>query len=363
MSNVHVKDLLSKIINNGYNVKINHREVKGKIVLFMNYRKMIDGKTTQQTKRLVTLSGKVADKKEDLLKINQAHLYRAEFEKNIKIDTDVFNKKANSVLLIDFVDEVTNSFKNKTRVNYLTVKKHLFNYTSPKTTLSQIDKQFCLGFVEYIMTKRNKAGSNLLKTFKAIMNRAIDKELVSDMPYLRKMNIKYNNPKREYLTHEELSIIYQTPFHNEEVKYGFIFGCFTGLRFVDLNNLKFSDIKEGRLTIKQQKTQEVISIMLNDTALEILERQKQKNKDKVFSFSSYSVWRENVKKMVKQAGIDKTITGHCARHTFATSLLTNKVDIYTVSKLLGHHDVKVTQIYAHLIDDIKDEAIMKLPKL
>ena len=70
-----------------------------------------------------------------------------------------------------------------------------------------------------------------------------------------------------------------------------------------------------------------------------------------------------IKKWVQKAGINKHITFHCARHTFATMCLTYDVDIYTVSKLLGHRDIGSTQIYAKLIDKKKDEAIDKLPSL
>jgi integrase len=177
------------------------------------------------------------------------------------------------------------------------------------------------------------------------------------------LNIKYHNPKREFLSQEELSKLYHSPTRYEEVKNAFVFGCFTGLRFVDLFNLKFTDIKEGRLIVKQQKTQEVISIMLNETALEILKNQREKNKDNVFNITSYDYWKKVVKKIIKDAGIEKNITGHCARHTFATLCITQGVDIFTTSKLLGHANVTTTQIYAKLIDKKKDEAIMMLPTL
>lgn len=85
--------------------------------------------------------------------------------------------------------------------------------------------------------------------------------------------------------------------------------------------------------------------------------------DKVFDLKSHQVTTKYLKRWVKDTGINKKITFHCARHTFATLCLTHDIDLYTVSKLLGHRDIKSTQIYAKLIDKKKDEAIDKLPEL
>ena len=72
---------------------------------------------------------------------------------------------------------------------------------------------------------------------------------------------------------------------------------------------------------------------------------------------------KHIKNWIQAAGINKHVTFHISRHNFATLLLSSDIDIYTVSKLLGHKDVKVTQIYAKLIDKKRDEAIEKLPKI
>lgn len=63
------------------------------------------------------------------------------------------------------------------------------------------------------------------------------------------------------------------------------------------------------------------------------------------------------------AGIQKKITFHCARHTHAVLLLENGTDIYTVSKMLGHRELKTTQIYAKIVDSKKLEAVNAIPKL
>ena len=105
---------------------------------------------------------------------------------------------------------------------------------------------------------------------------------------------------------------------------------------------------------------------LHSVAIEIINDQTklQKGKSKkVFSLFDNKAINRHIARWVKAAGIEKKITFHCARHSFATIGLTNDIDIYTLSKLLGHKDITSTQIYAKLIDKKKDEAIDKIPIL
>jgi len=127
--------------------------------------------------------------------------------------------------------------------------------------------------------------------------------------------------------------------------------------------MNLGDINNNRLTIKQQKTQEMLTILLHDTALEILNKQRQKNHTKVFNITSYVMWRRYVPEITKQAGIERRITGHCARHTFATQCLKQGAGIRTVQKLLAHSSITTTEKYAHVVDEMKDDAIRSLPKL
>ena len=359
----YMKELLSKIINDGYKIKINHREINEKIVLFMNYRQIVDGKVKQETKRLGTLSGKC--KKEDAKTVKDAMLCRHKFENTLKTTNEIFKNRSKNTNFFDFFNESIRLMKPATMNNFVNVRKKILKFSNPNLMLSQVDKKFCSRFIEYLNSLNIKTGNHYFARFKQILYRAIDHELIQDMPYLRKMNIKYHKPKREFLTQEELSKIYHTKTKFIEIKNAFVFGCFTGLRYIDLYNLKFTDINNDRIMITQQKTTEVMSIMLNDTALDIVkfQKNKNKNKEKVFNISNYVQWSLKLKEIIAVAGIDKKITGHCARHTFATLCITQGVDIYTTSKLLGHSDVRTTQVYAKLIDKKKDEAIKKLPTL
>ena len=141
----------------------------------------------------------------------------------------------------------------------------------------------------------------------------------------------------------------------------FIFACLTGLRYSDIIRVRYEDIVDGVITLRQQKTNEVVYIPLTDDASRLIEPLAQEGL--VFGPLVASTLTRTIRRWVQKAGITKRISMHTARHTFAVLLLTKGVDIYTVSRLLGHRNVKTTQIYADIVDERRKEAIKKLPKL
>ncbi len=107
-----------------------------------------------------------------------------------------------------------------------------------------------------------------------------------------------------------------------------------------------------------QKTKEPIYLPLSPEALKWMpERGDKTADDHVFDLPSPSMMNILIKPWAKAAGIDKRFTFHTARHTFATMMLTLGADLYTTSKLLGHADVKMTQVYAKIINQKKDDAV------
>src|SRR5699024_10571929 len=144
-------------------------------------------------------------------------------------------------------------------------------------------------------------------------------------------------PKKEenemiFLTQKEIEEIIDTDFFSREVKNAFLFGCYTGLRFSDIANLKWSKIKDGQVHLTQTKTKRVVYIPLNENAKHILDLQKNEV-DFVFKLStSNSSVNRTLRKLIKKTSIDKDVSFHSSRHTFATLLITAGVNIYTVSK-------------------------------
>lgn len=148
----------------------------------------------------------------------------------------------------------------------------------------------------------------------------------------------------------------------------FLFSCFTGLRLSDIKTLKWGDVKEdenGVKTIRKRmiKTGGIVEFPMSENAVNLLPMSRKKDGELVFA-STYHTFIYNfwVRKLAELAGIRKHLTFHCARHTFATMLITKGADLYTVSKLLGHAEIKSTEVYAKVVKEVKMKAIDYLPK-
>lgn len=246
---------------------------------------------------------------------------------------------------------------------------------SPNVTLAEMTKEYCNGFMvfllnDYITYKHTHPSKstvmNYLKCLKAAFNMAIEEEIMDDNPVLRlRMDVlKGGGTKREYLTVDEVKRLIDTPCKREDIKAAFLFSCFCGLRISDVKSLKWKNIiTEGdktRVEILQYKTKQPLYLPLNKQALRWMpERGSASDEDKVFPTLPSKNY-DCIPEWSRAAGISKHVTYHLSRHTFATMELTMGADLYTTSKLLGHTEVRTTQIYAKIINKKKDEAVSLL---
>ncbi len=242
--------------------------------------------------------------------------------------------------------------------------KHLTIFTNNRpVSFRQVDEKFCEKFRDYLkQTLSPNTAHVYFAKLKAAFNKAIMDKIVIRNP-AQYLHISKQETQREFLTIDELRLLKNTPCKDQQTKNAFMFACFTGLRISDLKKLTWQEIKNGYLYFRQKKTLGVERMKLHKVAIEIIDQQKKNNcnSEKVFKLIADNHSGMQIKKWAKSAKINKLVTWHVARHSFATIALSNGVDIYTVSKLLGHKDIKVTQIYAKIIDEKKDEAIDKLP--
>lgn len=304
-------------------------------------------------------------------------IIRAEKEKdfiNNKYGFKPQNKgKAN---FIDYFRKLTNErLTSKGNYgNWDSVLKHLIKYSGENTSLESIDLEYCEGFKKYLLetaktsSEKNLSLNSVTSYFcklRAALNTAVDEELIVVNPSLKVSIPKEVEVKREYLTVEEVKLLFNTECRYDVLKRAFLFSCLTGLRWSDINLLDWSELKkEGenwKITFHQQKTKGLQYHYINEQAKSLLGDDVQ-NSGRVFSGLRYSAYMNvALSQWVLKAGIHKNITFHCARHTFATMQLTLGTDLFTVSKLLGHSEIRTTQVYAKVIDQKKIDAANIIP--
>jgi integrase len=172
--------------------------------------------------------------------------------------------------------------------------------------------------------------------------------------------IQEQETRREFLTVEELNTLVATPCEQDTMKRAALFSALTGLRHCDIQKLRWKEISiddnQARLHFTQQKTKGVEYTPISEQALQLC-GERRNPEQLVFENLPDPAWiSKPLKRWVEAAGIKKRITYHCFRHTFATLQLSSDTDIYTVSKMLGHTNVKTTQIYAKVVDEKKEKA-------
>ncbi|MDE7350458.1 MAG: site-specific integrase [Muribaculaceae bacterium] len=260
------------------------------------------------------------------------------------------------------------------------LKRHLANY-KPNLRLKDIDRACCIGFADYLRSARalnsekSLAASTqceLLNALSIALNEAVRDEFLARNP-MSLLNpherIKKPEATREYLTPEEVRSLILIAGDNIKAAddlAAFIFCCFCGLRYSDAVALKWKNIIETEfgkeISITMKKTRRPVAIPLSQQAYALLPKRVAPD-DNIFKFPHYSVTLKRLRKAAIKAGIKKKVTFHVSRHTFATMMLTAGADLYTISKLVGHTDIRTTQIYSKVVDQKKREAIVLLDRL
>jgi site-specific recombinase XerD len=184
------------------------------------------------------------------------------------------------------------------------------------------------------------------------------------------LTIKKVDGKRDFLSAEELNKLAKLYYSDEitdlkekEILQYFLFSCYTGLRYSDLKALKSSSIKDKSIQINMHKTSYQVNIPLTQKACQLLPSKGKSDSDQVFRVYCNKVTNRILKDIGARYKIQKKLTCHVARHTFATVSITLGIPIEVVSKLLGHTNLKTTQVYAKIVDSVKEREMEKWNKL
>lgn len=309
----------------------------------------------------------IRQQRENLL--NKPEVY-SEYEKE-----QLRKKEKGEQCFIEYFTKLTNKRKASNHDNWVSARNYLLAYTNGKLKFADLNEKFFEDFKEYLKETKSKRSDkkplslnsavSYFNKIKAALKQAYKDGMLETNLNAKISPIKAAETRREYLTIEELNTLARTPFHNDLLRRAALFSAITGLRFSDIQKMVWSEVEyiEGQgyfLFYSQKKTESIEYYPISEQAFHLCGPVREATVQ-VFEGLKYSAYQnKQLVQWIESAGISKNITFHCFRHTFATLQLFNKTDIYTVSKMLGHKDLKTTQIYAKIVDDTKRKAADKI---
>ena len=238
----------------------------------------------------------------------------------------------------------------------------------------QITRDMVEAYAEYLQTRSVGEGAkSIYARFKKVIKYAVEHDVIAKNPCTG-IVIKVDDQqlKKDVLSMDEIQKLIDTHYEHENpnIRRAFIFCLYCGLRFCDVKDLTFKNVDYSNKLLKfeQNKTKghsakSGVVIPLNDGLLKLIGEPTDNRDELIFPLPSYEACLKAVGRWVKRAGIEKHISWHCARHSFAVNILNNGANIKTVASLLGHSGLKHTEKYTRAIDSLKQEAINSLPEL
>lgn len=284
-------------------------------------------------------------------------------------------EKVGNENFIAYFEKLALKRKESNHDNWLATLKYLKTFTKGEVKFIDVTETFCNDFKDYLLNvnsnRSNKVNlsqntaQSYFNKFKATLKQAYKDRYLNFDLNSKIEQIKAVETRREHLTMEELNRLAQTECSKPLLKRASLFSALTGLRFSDIQKMVWNEIEyiEGNgyfIKFEQKKTGGIETMPISQQAYSLLGEPKDANK-KIFDGLKYSAHENShLAKWIGLAGITKHITFHCFRHTYACLQLSEGTDIYTVSKMLGHRELKTTQVYAKIIDATKREATNKI---
>lgn len=290
-----------------------------------------------------------------------------------------------SACFLEYYDKVAASKIDGSVSNYSIWQSaaiHLRSYAKrPLLAFDEVDKAFLEGFRAYLLNEvrtksdtplsRNTASSYFNK-IRAALNQAQVDGIIYDNPTRQTRSIPQETNQRTYLTLDEVRALARAECRYEVLKRAFLFSCTTGLRWSDIQKLLWEEVEEFepghlRIIFKQQKLQNKGNALqyldLPDSAVRLM-GERQETTMRVFKGLKYSSYTNvALLQWALKAGITKHVTFHAGRHTFAVNQLDRGVDIYALSRLLGHSELRTTEIYADILDRRRVDAMRSFPDI
>lgn len=352
-------DFYPPIIRNG---KSTRREFLG-LSIYENPKGQIE---KQNNKNIEAIAEEIATKRS--IELNRPEIYndmeKAQLEKK--------NKESQN--FIDYIKKIADRRHGSNYQNWISAIMYLEHYTNGKLLFKDITLTFAEDYKHFLLNtnslkrKDSKLSQNTALSyftkFKTALKQAFIDEILSTDINSRIKNIKEQETNRTYLTIEELNKLANTECKNDLLKRASIFSALTGLRFSDVKNLCWKNVyitnDEYYINFIQKKTEGVEYSPISEQAFTLL-GERQNDSEKIFNGLKYSAYlNKQLTDWLKDAEITKDITFHSFRHTYATLQLANGTDLFTISKMLGHKNLKTTQIYAKIVNESKKQTTNKI---
>lgn len=291
-----------------------------------------------------------------------------------------YRVQSRSVNLYDFFDSYIEAYaKNDKRMIVSSIARfksfceHSYPHLSKTIRPSQLTPELMEKFADYLLTLGKGEGPlSYFKRWRKVIRAAVKAKVIeSDVCEGIRCGVAEDTIKKDILSQEEIIQLLSTTYRgqNMEIWRAFAFSLYAGLRYCDVSRLQYRNVDYSNriLRFSQSKTEghssaNIVTIPLNDSLLSLI-GDKKNNDDLIFNLPSHTMCLKALRHWVSRAGIDKHITWHCARHSFAVNILTNGANIKVVSELLGHSSLKYTDKYVRAIDSAKQQAINSLPEI
>lgn len=305
----------------------------------------------------------------------ESHSNKFQLEDRVKLASSFY----------EYYDKLTASKESGSSSNYsiwISAGKHLRTYHGrAELTFEELDKKFLEGFRKYLLEEpltksKSKLAKNTASSYfnkvRAALNEAYREGIIRDNPVQRVKSVKAENTQRTYLTLDEVRAMTKAECRYDVLKRAFLFSCTTGLRWSDIQKLTWKEIEEFqnghyRIIFKQTKLlnagNSLVYLDLPDSAVKLM-GERQDKAERVFKGLKYSSYT-NVALLhwAMLAGVQKHVTFHVGRHTFAVAQLNRGVDIYSLSRLLGHSELRTTEIYADILESRRVTAMRGFPDI
>ena len=310
------------------------------------------------------------------------------FERGQQLLEDVEGYRLKKNREINFLDYFQNYIEKYTKKDYRMVEVALhrfkdflnetpeYNKFAKKIKPEQITKDMVEAYTEYLQSRSVGEGAkSIYARFKKVVKYAIEHDVMIKNPCMGVViKVDEQQLKKDVLSLEEIQLVVKSNYENENpnIRRAFVFCLYSGLRFCDVKDLTFANVDYSNKLLKfeQNKTKghsasSGVVIPLNDDLLRLIGNPETPNDrdENIFKLPTYESCSKSLKRWVKRSGINKKISWHCARHSFAVNILNNGANIKTVASLLGHSGLKHTEKYTRAIDSLKQDAINSLPKL